>query len=60
MEREFKNYFWEQTAAVKEAPASGKIYNTFSRAPKDLSPGKDVPLFSKGSFNSQLDQIKLY
>ena len=59
MGREFKDYFWEQAAVVKEAPSSGKIYNTFSRAPKDPSSNQDIPLFSKGSINSQVDQIKL-
>ncbi len=59
MKQTVKNYFWDRTITVKEAPSSGKIYNSFSRACKDNSPQPKAPVFSRGTVNEQLDTIEL-
>ena len=59
MKQTVKNYFWDRTITVKEAPSSGKIYNSFSRACKDNSPQSKSPIFSRGTINKNLDRIKL-
>ena len=55
MEQTVKQYFWDRTITVKEAPSSEKIYNSFSRACKDNSPQPKSQIFSRGTVNEKLD-----
>lgn len=59
MKQTVQNYFWDRTITVKEAPSSGKVYNSFSRASKDNSSKPSAPVFSRGTVNEKLDHIKL-
>lgn len=59
MKQTVKNYFWDRTITVKEAPSSGKVYNSFSRACKDNSLQSKSPIFSRGTINKNLDRIEL-
>lgn len=59
MKQILKNYFWDRTITVKEAPSSGKVYNSFSSAGKDNSSQPSSPIFSRGKINEKLNTIKL-
>lgn len=59
MEKELKNHLWKQSAKINEIPVVKKVYNTFSRAPRDTSSTSGSSLFSNGSINKQVEQIKL-
>lgn len=59
MEEINRNFFWSKTVKVKEAPFTGKIYNSFSRARKDDLPQSDLHVFSKGALNEKMDKIEL-
>ena len=48
------NHFVHSPIKVVVPRSNKKIYNSFSRAPKD-GPGPSAPLFSRGTINKNLD-----